>query len=87
MPLYANIILPVPIQKLFTYSVPPHLHGQLATGSRAPTSMSALICLLYAIRRHSPLLALTSPRPVVCTCQRAEKHIIGLTYNGKCFRI
>ena len=32
--LYADLILPLPLQKLYTYSIPEHMKGSLQTGSR-----------------------------------------------------
>lgn len=71
---YADIILPVPLQRLFTYSVPPEMEGEIRVGSRVVVQFGKKKSYSGVVRRlhddepeyeTKPLVQVVDQEPIV----------------------
>lgn len=73
--MFAELILPLPLQSTFTYSVPPEIEGSLQVGSRVLVQFGRRKChtaIVAALTRTppgdfevKPVMALLDPHPVI----------------------
>ncbi len=79
--LYADIALPVPVDKPFTYVVPPELHGAARVGCRAlvPFGRRHLIGYIVTLSDSTPLSNLKAVRDIVDSEPTMTDELLRLT--------